>query len=57
MADVAAFSALLGWLGFNAPTMTHIVGQNLATIDALQLLPTTELDAIMQHISKWKPQW
>ncbi len=55
MADVAAFSTLLGRLGFNPPTVTHIVGQNLATIDALQLIPTTELDAMMQHISKWKP--
>lgn len=55
MADIAAFSTLLGQLGFNPPTAAVITGQGLSTIDELQKIPTAEIDAMLQHISKWKP--
>lgn len=54
MADVAAFSALLGRLGFNAPTVALITSQGLSTIDELQRIPITQVDPMMQHLSKWR---
>ena len=55
MADVAAFSACVGRLGFNAVTTAYITGQGLSTIDELQGLPTADIDAMMLHMTKTRP--
>ena len=56
MAEHRSFTACLTRLGFDAPTRELLDGQGLNTIHDLTDLPFTEIDKMIQHLSRWKPR-
>ena len=55
MAETAAFNDVLTKIGFNDRATTLLNAQGISTLEDLCTVSPSDIDALMKHLSAWKP--